>query len=202
MCNLLRLSDVWLRGMWPPNSARRSRRHRPHMGCEANRRLESKNTPAELAIQPRVDHWLCLDCARNKHSTEYGIADTGHCENCGREIRHWDFSQPMPSACCSDCRRMAANKRSRERRRVMHEPVTCEKCGEMFEPTRSDSRFCSSRCRQKAYRTRVREKPRSLLPCLGGRGRPGQMMCELQDDPAGPHFSLRTTHHTTERQCK
>jgi hypothetical protein len=150
----------------------------------------------------RVDHWLCLDCARNKHSTEYGIADTGHCENCGREIWHWDFSQPMPSACCSDCRRMAANKRSRERRRVMHEPVTCEKCGEMFEPTRSDSRFCSSRCRQKACRTRVREKPRSLLPCLGGRGRPGQMMCELQDDPAGPHFSLRTTHHTTERQCK
>jgi hypothetical protein len=46
----------------------------------------------------RVDHWLCLDCARNKHSTEYGIADIGHCESCGREIRHWDFSQPMPSA--------------------------------------------------------------------------------------------------------
>ena len=30
----------------------------------------------------------------------------------------------------------------------------CAQCGEHFEPKRSDSRYCSSACRQKAYRER------------------------------------------------
>src|SRR5262249_49020020 len=66
-------------------------------------------------------------------------------------------SQRMPSACCADCRRMAANKRSRERRRVTHEPIACAVCGEMFTPTRGDATTCSGKCRQKLYReTRAR----------------------------------------------
>ena len=100
----------------------------------------------------RRDHWLCLDCAQGNHKTENNYAETGRCEHCGREIRHWDFSQPMPSACCAECRRMAANKRSRERRRVTHTPMLCVVCGEMFTPTRGDAKTCSSRCRQKLYR--------------------------------------------------
>jgi hypothetical protein len=102
----------------------------------------------------RRDHWLCLDCAQSKHSTENSFAETRRCENCDREIRHWDFSQPMPSACCADCRRLAANKRSRERRRIEHEPIVCALCGEMFEPTRGDARFCCPAHRQAAYRER------------------------------------------------
>lgn len=51
----------------------------------------------------RSDHWICLDCVCSKYPTENSFADTGHCEHCEREIRHWDFSQPMPSACCADC---------------------------------------------------------------------------------------------------
>ena len=31
----------------------------------------------------------------------------------------------------------------------------CEACGEAFTPTRSNGRYCSSPCRQKAYRRRV-----------------------------------------------
>ena len=31
---------------------------------------------------------------------------------------------------------------------------TCEKCGQTFTPQRSDGRYCSSRCRQRAYRAR------------------------------------------------
>ena len=100
----------------------------------------------------RFDHWLCLECVRSKHDFENIVAETGRCENCDREIRHWDFSQPMPSACCAECRRMAANKRSRERRRIGHEPRLCVVCGEMFTPTRGDAKTCSNRCRQKLYR--------------------------------------------------
>jgi hypothetical protein len=35
---------------------------------------------------------------------------------------------------------------------------TCEECGEVFDGERSSARYCSSRCRQKAYRTRAREE--------------------------------------------
>jgi len=31
---------------------------------------------------------------------------------------------------------------------------TCVHCGDTFEPMRSDSRYCSNRCRQAAYRAR------------------------------------------------
>src|SRR5262245_60844741 len=82
----------------------------------------------------RRDRWVCFDCALSNHSFENSIAESGHCENCGRETRHWDFSQPMPSACCADCRRLAANKRSRQRRRVEHQLMVCAVCGEAFTP--------------------------------------------------------------------
>ena len=105
-------------------------------------------------IHKRRDHWLCLDCVQRNHSTENSFAESGRCEHCGREIRYWDFSQPqpIPSACCAECRRLAANKRSPERRRVEHEPMMCAVCGEMFTPARSDANTCSGKCRQKLYR--------------------------------------------------
>lgn len=34
------------------------------------------------------------------------------------------------------------------------ELATCARCGESYEPLRSDSRFCTNACRQAAYRTR------------------------------------------------
>jgi hypothetical protein len=121
-------------------------------------RIEGWSPKTHIQIWPwrhkRLDHWLCLDCARSKYRTENSFADTGRCENCEREIRHWDLSQRMPTACCAECRRLASNKRSRERRRITNETIACEKCGETFEPTRADARFCSSRCRQSAYRER------------------------------------------------
>lgn len=40
-------------------------------------------------------------------------------------------------------------------RRVQHNPVKCETCGEAFTPDRADQRYCpGGACRQKAYRRR------------------------------------------------
>jgi hypothetical protein len=33
----------------------------------------------------------------------------------------------------------------------------CDRCGGRFEPSRSDARYCSNACRQKAYRLRQAE---------------------------------------------
>jgi hypothetical protein len=40
-------------------------------------------------------------------------------------------------------------------RRSRNGACACQACGESFTPTRSDGRYCSSPCRQKAYRRRV-----------------------------------------------
>lgn len=40
--------------------------------------------------------------------------------------------------------------------------LNCEECGEGFESKRIDSRFCSSSCRQSAYRKREKIKPDEL----------------------------------------
>jgi hypothetical protein len=103
----------------------------------------------------RRDVLVCLDCTLANHETANSYAETGRCKNCGREIRHWDFSQRLPSTCCAECRRLAANKSSRERRRVTHEPIVCAVCGETFTPRRNDASTCSSKCRQKLHRERT-----------------------------------------------
>lgn len=40
--------------------------------------------------------------------------------------------------------------------------LICEECGEGFESRRNDSRFCSSSCRQSAYRKREKIEPNEL----------------------------------------
>jgi hypothetical protein len=102
----------------------------------------------------RTDHWVCLDCAGSKHSFESSVADVGHCENCGREIRHWDFSHPLPSACCRTCAYRAKLARQKLARRVQHESSICINCGRSFTPKRADAMTCSNRCRQRVYRSR------------------------------------------------
>jgi hypothetical protein len=58
-------------------------------------------------------------------------------------------------------KRVARSEYERRRRREKREAwplMSCAKCGESFKPTRSDARFCSDRCRQRAHRD-VKEKP-------------------------------------------
>jgi hypothetical protein len=43
-------------------------------------------------------------------------------------------------------------ERGESGRRVMHEPIACVVCGDMFTPRRSDANTWSGKCRQKLYR--------------------------------------------------
>src|SRR5262249_7721198 len=47
--------------------------------------------------------------------------------------------------------RLAHDRARRRDRRGTHD---CQMCGETFEPTRTDAKFCSAACKQKAYRKR------------------------------------------------
>jgi hypothetical protein len=42
-----------------------------------------------------------------------------------------------------------------ERRVAGREPRECSWCGETFTPTRSDQRYCATRCRVAAHRSRA-----------------------------------------------
>ncbi len=71
--------------------------------------------------------------------------------DCGLLISHWShYSERPPRACSYRCRQRA----NLEQRRVQPRSRKCETCAEEFTPKRADARYCSSACRQDAYRKR------------------------------------------------
>jgi hypothetical protein len=72
------------------------------------------------------------------------------CEVCGRPIAYGTWRRSRLDICSSDCWRERVNRR----RRVAREPRDCAACGRSFTPTRRDAAYCSSACRQNAYRRR------------------------------------------------
>ena len=76
------------------------------------------------------------------------------CEGCGRPVYTEDDRRVRWRILCSDkCKQQVQVREARELRRL--DPIPCELCAEVFEPSRSDARFCSVACKQKAYRRRV-----------------------------------------------
>jgi hypothetical protein len=56
---------------------------------------------------------------------------------------------------CWPCARDAESEQWRELRRARRANKACPSCGETFTPPRSDGRYCSPACRQRAYRKRA-----------------------------------------------
>jgi len=96
------------------------------------------------------------------------------CEGCGRGVfnhialrpgyrrlsRGWyatgHYAEPALRVFCSDrCARTTFNAESKAKR-ADRDPVDCPACGERVDSRRRDSRYCSSACRQRAYRARAR----------------------------------------------
>ena len=82
----------------------------------------------------------------------------GLCPGCDRELyvsiqglgRH-----AQQRHCSKRCVAVAANKR-RKQQRIDQRTRACAACGETFQGTRRGAQYCSSACRQRAYRRRVR----------------------------------------------
>jgi hypothetical protein len=80
------------------------------------------------------------------------IVSRGICGGCDRPLMAWEETWPNGRHCSNACAQIARCREQRE------EPpsVTCSVCSKQFQPTRSDAQFCSSACRQRAYRRRAR----------------------------------------------
>ena len=81
---------------------------------------------------------------------------------CGREYAHYGGRLRVPR--CQTCDRAYRAAAQRRRRRRARPDRTCSGCGEPFSPSRSDTRSCSSACRQRAYRLRHRGRYGNFYP--------------------------------------
>lgn len=77
------------------------------------------------------------------------------CDGCGRPMaRQRDRKHRKYDWCSNACRR---NNSARVRRERARTDLTCQQCHESFDADRSDAKYCSNACRQKAYRQRKKE---------------------------------------------
>lgn len=99
---------------------------------------------------------VCLNCANSWHlkiSPGLEWRDYLHnCLSCGRIF----YGSLRRLYCCEKCGDRYRQAR-RRRPKALPQLVRCESCGREFEPSRADGRYCSSACRQRAYRVRLRE---------------------------------------------
>jgi hypothetical protein len=97
-----------------------------------------------------------------------------HCYKCGKPVlcgedivvpwRSWTRYKPRHADCDGmtgwrriyHCSKACYWRQLRARRKAEREPIAviCEACGGRFEPPRRGARYCSSACRQDAYRQR------------------------------------------------
>jgi hypothetical protein len=79
------------------------------------------------------------------------------CSHCSRPT--FIHQQPHKSTryyvCSQECRRAANYARHRRKQ----QPKVCDTCDKQFTPIRKDSRYCSARCKQKAFRQRSASEP-------------------------------------------
>jgi len=97
---------------------------------------------------------VCAECW-SKHFATQAARAPGPCCACGRPVIHSIRRRsPKHFVCSDECRRATYLAEARKRRKLHKR--NCDCCGSSFMPARSDARFCSPACKQKAYRQRTR----------------------------------------------
>jgi hypothetical protein len=95
---------------------------------------------------------LCDTCGRKRPAW----VRQRPCVTCGRDVIDLDTVgiNRRHATCCEDCANEARYARRRDRLAKARQKV-CPTCDSEFIGSRSDSKFCSNACRQRAYRQRA-----------------------------------------------
>src|SRR5690606_4489879 len=99
---------------------------------------------------------ICRDCAPPDDGYLYRWVERT-CIGCGRpvtEVVSVTARVRRYRAVCSQRRYVRYQSSTRAAQRADDRLRDCQTCGERFTPPRSDGRYCSPACRQKAYRRR------------------------------------------------
>lgn len=104
----------------------------------------------------------CEPCMEHVYGQKHGIdwredyREGLPCAFCARPV-HLSKSHcklaPQRVHCGEACRRKWWSRWQSERRKVQPHQTTCDGCGTTFLAHRSDARFCSPACKQRAYRS-------------------------------------------------
>jgi hypothetical protein len=100
---------------------------------------------------------VCRDCCKREGWFNDKTKDwrpPRPCEQCGRPL-HWSGRVAILSnfVCSWECRRRAYWG-DRYEPRPAPKGRACADCGKRFYPKRTDAKFCSAACKQRAYRAR------------------------------------------------
>src|SRR5208337_632246 len=100
---------------------------------------------------------LCGTCQDKERAYLWGFRPSEPCHNCGRPVAITFKRRKPPKhlACGEKCRITLYNRNALARRRKVPQPATCEGCGSKFTPKRRDAKWCSTACKQHAYRVRA-----------------------------------------------
>jgi len=128
----------------------------------------------------RVVRWRCPDAGPD-HGGPFcedchpSAWQPGRCPGCrravmfryGAERRRWvkdpdrpwrlaevPYGEPLAAYCSTRCRDLVRRELAAQRRTAERNPVLCAGCHEVMDGPRSDARYCSPACRQRAYRAR------------------------------------------------
>jgi hypothetical protein len=98
----------------------------------------------------------CEQCASGDWHYRYHYFEKPRpCVGCGRLVHSTTPSWQSASLCSEDCGHKARAVRDKAARAKRRGTRDCQSCRKTFTPTRTDSRFCSVACKQRAYRQRV-----------------------------------------------
>jgi len=88
----------------------------------------------------------------------FGWRPAAPCAACGRPVINDRLSAKICKrvVCGDECRRALYAAQARERRKLPTR--ACSVCGKDFEPKRTDARYCSAACKQRAHRARQEAK--------------------------------------------
>jgi hypothetical protein len=137
------------------------------MQCTACHR---EMTPADPIYRVAVWDWgakveeFCAECCATKPKgsgsgwswlTSHQWRRPEPCGKCGRPVI-CDKLRKLPKrvGCSDGCRRAIYGAIETAWRRSRVKALTCVLCGVSFMPNRSDARYCSAACKQKAFRQR------------------------------------------------
>jgi DNA-directed RNA polymerase subunit RPC12/RpoP len=96
----------------------------------------------------------CLNCEPVETDTSWAKTKI-ICIECGRIIYLNTNVLGTRRYCSIKCFNKSRSRRQLLKRRSDRTGLTCLQCGEKFNATRDDQRYCSVACKQKAYRIRL-----------------------------------------------
>lgn len=94
---------------------------------------------------------FCSNCFNGDYSEIERFKHT--CEVCNKTV----YAIMFNGTCGEHCRQHKRYKKHRTKLKALEPQSTCAICSTQFTPNRTDSRYCSNKCRQKAYRLRSKE---------------------------------------------